>query len=454
MRVALPLFPAGAAAATAAAPFRMVRPRRSPAAAGGVPARSRPYRAATASVSPSATAGAVDDDAAATGPPPPRAAVPNKLPRVTRSRSAAATATTAAAAATAEVVPDPLPDASAGVPTSLGVPAATLAAADAGDRLALEAWLHAAGHHRVAGIDEAGRGPWAGPVVAAAVVLHSTPSTPGKESTVFDLAGVRDSKKLTAATRARLLRALVAATRPAVTSATTTAGIPDGRVPYAGTAWAGDTRGGLRGGVGWGGPTAGVEFGVGVVPATIVDAVNVLQATRLAMAAAVAALPGGPPDALLVDGPRMTVPGGGGVGSGSHNGDMVDGAGGSDNHGGVSGGHRVAPPPVAVQVALKGADDRSAAVALASVVAKETRDALMRDADTVWPGYGFGRHAGYGTRAHAAALRSRGACAIHRLTYKPVRAVVEAAAAGATATAAAAADDDAAGPPVSSEGGK
>jgi ribonuclease HII len=193
-----------------------------------------------------------------------------------------------------------------------------------------------AGHTLVAGVDEVGRGPLAGPVVAAAVVLpHPLPQ-------VLRTAGIRDSKQLSARARARLAPLI---RRHAV--------------------------------------------GVGVGEASVeeVDALNVLEATRLAMARAVAEL-APVPDLLLVD--ALDLPQAG-----------------------------IPCRPIVHGDAL------CLSIAAASIVAKVFRDALMVEMDGRHPGYGFARHKGYGTAEHLAALRRLGPTPEHRRTFGPVRAMYE-----------------------------
>jgi ribonuclease HII len=79
----------------------------------------------------------------------------------------------------------------------------------------------------------------------------------------------------------------------------------------------------------------------------------------------------------------------------------------------------------APQFALIGGDALSVSVAAASIIAKVTRDRMMRAMDAVWTGYGFDRHVGYGTRQHLAALHALGPCPEHRKSFAPVRALVE-----------------------------
>ncbi len=195
-----------------------------------------------------------------------------------------------------------------------------------------EAAAHAGGYARVCGIDEAGRGPLAGPVVAAAVILP-----PG-----YELPGLTDSKKLTARRREALFTALM----------------EDARVSKCVA-------------------SASVEE---------IDSLNILRATHLAMrraAEGLAASPAGGVDFCLIDG--LPVPG----------------------------------FPLPSRALVKG-DARCLSIAAASILAKVTRDHGMQELDTLYPQYGFARHAGYGTRLHLEALARYGACPQHRRSFAPV----------------------------------
>ena len=194
------------------------------------------------------------------------------------------------------------------------------------------------GTRRVAGVDEVGRGPLAGPVVAAAVVLPLRPS--GEVSRAGWIGRLRDSKQLTAAQRESLF--------PLIER-------------YA-------------------------DWGLGVVSAQVVDQINILQATRLAMQRAVAAIET-PPDALIVD------------------------------------GREVVAGSIVQRSEVKG-DARCASVAAASVLAKVTRDRMMCELDREFPGYGLSEHKGYATSDHRAALERLGYSTIHRLSFAPVRAAI------------------------------
>ena len=180
---------------------------------------------------------------------------------------------------------------------------------------------------RVAGLDEAGRGPLAGPVVAAAVVLE-----PGTR-----IAGVDDSKRLTPEERESLYSEIRA---------------------------------------------RAIAVGVGLVDAETIDRVNILQATRRAMGLALGAL-GLEPELVLTDFVALD-----GLRCPQRN--LVNG------------------------------DQRSATVAAASIIAKVTRDRMMAEADQDYPQYGFGRHKGYPTVEHLAALTAHGPCPLHRRTFHGV----------------------------------
>lgn len=194
-----------------------------------------------------------------------------------------------------------------------------------------EAALLDSGYAVVAGVDEVGRGPLAGPVVAGAAIL---PPHPVGEWVGF----IRDSKQLTHRRRQIAL---------------------DGMQAAAAT---------LR---------------TGTATAREVDALGIVEATRVAMARAIAALPIAP-EFLLIDAlplPNVRLP----------------------------------------QRAIVKGDAKCLSIAAASIAAKIARDEMLRDADAAFPGYGFAQHKGYGTRRHLDSLERLGACAIHRYTFAPVR---------------------------------
>lgn len=179
----------------------------------------------------------------------------------------------------------------------------------------------------VAGIDEAGRGPWAGPVVAAAVILdpHRLPE------------GIDDSKRLSVRRRAAIFDALREV----------------------------------------------AEIGIGRASVEEIDAMNISQATALAMRRAVAGLHA-PPAMALVDG--RWIPAG-------------------------------LPCPAR---AIIGGDGRALSIAAASIVAKVTRDRIMAELAETWPGYGWERNAGYGVPAHIEALGRLGVTPHHRRSFRPI----------------------------------
>lgn len=179
----------------------------------------------------------------------------------------------------------------------------------------------------VAGIDEAGRGPLAGPVVAAAVILDPQRL----------VRGLADSKILSPERREEL--AILIRERA--------------------IAWA-----------------------TGEADVTEIDTINILHATMLAMCRAVAALSVSPEEAL-VDGNRC--------------------------------------PDLACRVRAIVKGDRDVkSISAASIIAKTTRDAMLREFDKLYPVYGFAQHKGYGTPGHLAALERHGPCPIHRRSFAPV----------------------------------
>ena len=179
----------------------------------------------------------------------------------------------------------------------------------------------------VCGVDEAGRGPWAGPVTAAAVILDPV-CLPN---------GINDSKKLNKVARERLFDEIMA---------------------------------------------VAVASCVVMVDAPTIDEINILEATHLAMAQAVAGLHL-VPSLALIDGNRAP---------------------------------KLACPAITI---VKG-DALSLSIGAASILAKVARDNFMAQADLDYPGYGFARHKGYGVPEHMAALAKLGPCPLHRMSFKPV----------------------------------
>jgi len=176
----------------------------------------------------------------------------------------------------------------------------------------------------IAGIDEAGRGPLAGPVVAAAVVLPEN---------IF-ISGLNDSKKLSEKRREELYSIIT---------------------------------------------EKAIAYDVGIVDEKIIDELNIINATKMAMEIAVESLKV-TPELLLID--------------------------------------AVALDALKVQQKsiIKG-DALSISIAAASIIAKVTRDRLIEEMDEVYPEYGFKKHKGYGTKEHIEAIKKFGICPIHRTSF-------------------------------------
>ena len=204
------------------------------------------------------------------------------------------------------------------------------------DRFEFERVLWRQNIARVAGVDEAGRGPLAGPVVAAAAILPSRWAELGLPA---GLIGLNDSKQLTAGQRETYFAFLTTC--------------------------------------------AEIEFAIAAVDAGVIDEINILQATHRAMNEALAQLSPLPPHALVDGRPVKTL--------------------------------RVP------QTAIVKGDARSYSIAAASVLAKVTRDRLMREYHAQFPEYGFAEHKGYGTAKHLAAIGEHGACPIHRKSFAPMK---------------------------------
>lgn len=180
----------------------------------------------------------------------------------------------------------------------------------------------------VAGVDEAGRGPLAGPVVAAAVVL-------GYKEDLFTWQGINDSKQLSPQKREKLYRTILDRSN---------------------------------------------AVGLGIVNADIIDKINIHRASLEAMKLAVEQLKP-QPGFILADG--FTIPG-------------ID----------------------FPQEAIKGGDRLCLSIAAASIVAKVTRDRLMKKYDKIYPGYGFAKNMGYPTPGHRKAIKSLGFSELHRRTFR------------------------------------
>jgi ribonuclease HII len=200
--------------------------------------------------------------------------------------------------------------------------------------------LKSQGYDLIAGIDEVGRGALAGPVVASAVILPHPANLPW-------LGLVRDSKELTSKKRESLF-ALIS--------------------------------------------KEAVAVGIGIVPSQVIDSVNILKATKLAMIQAVERL-SRQPHFLIID--RVTL--------------------------------SQCPIP---QRGITRGDKLCLSIACASIIAKVTRDHMMVEFDQIHPGYGFAQHKGYGTGEHISCLQKLGPSPIHRLYFAPVRNVIASQSAG------------------------
>ena len=181
--------------------------------------------------------------------------------------------------------------------------------------------------HLICGVDEAGRGPFAGPVVAGAVIL----SLDDPEREILYL---NDSKKLSEKKREALYDEIM---------------------------------------------EKAVSVGVGIVERDVIDEINILQATFLAMQKAIAALDP-QPDYILAD--AVTIP-------------------------------KILIPQEGI---VKG-DAKSVSIAAGSIIAKVTRDRIMYEYDKLYPEYGFASHKGYGTEAHIEAIKEYGMLDIHRRSF-------------------------------------
>lgn len=179
-------------------------------------------------------------------------------------------------------------------------------------------------YNTICGIDEVGRGPFAGPVVAAAVVLPKD----------CDILYLNDSKKLSEKKRELLYDEIYEKAE---------------------------------------------AVAIGMASEKVIDEINILQATYEAMRQAISKL-AVIPDLLLND--AVTIPG-------------------------------IEIPQVPI---VKG-DAQSASIAAASIVAKVTRDRMMKEYDKIYPGYEFARNKGYGTKAHIQGIREHGICDLHRKTF-------------------------------------
>lgn len=199
------------------------------------------------------------------------------------------------------------------------------------EMLTSERKLWQQGYDFIAGVDEVGRGPLAGPVVAAAVVLPKD----------FSVLGINDSKKVTEKKREELFPII---------------------------------------------KETAIAYGIGVVDHQVIDEINILEATKIAMKEAIENLKidllnkkEKNIDYILIDALTLDV-------------------------------------DVPQKAMIKG-DAKSVSIAAASILAKVTRDHMMIEYDKVYPGYSFASNKGYGTKAHYEGLNNLGLCPIHRKTF-------------------------------------
>ncbi len=192
------------------------------------------------------------------------------------------------------------------------------------EMLKIENDLYSKGYKLIAGVDEAGRGPLCGPVVAAAVILPEN----------YKIEGVNDSKKLSEKKREMLYDKII---------------------------------------------NEAVAVGVGISDVDVIEKVNILNATKMAMKEAISKL-SVKPDFVLIDGNQMI---------------DID---------------------IEASTVVSG-DAKSESIAAASIIAKVTRDRMLYDYDKVYPEYGFAKHKGYGTKAHIAAIKEYGLTPIHRPSF-------------------------------------
>lgn len=192
------------------------------------------------------------------------------------------------------------------------------------DMLKIERELYSKGYRLIAGVDEAGRGPLCGPVVAAAVILPKD----------IKIEGVNDSKKLTEKKREALYEKIY---------------------------------------------EKALAVGVGISDVELIEKVNILNATKIAMCEAIKNLKI-LPEYVLIDGNQMI---------------DID---------------------IEASTVVKG-DANSESIAAASIIAKVTRDRMLYEYDKLYPEYGFAKHKGYGTKAHIEAIKKYGITKIHRESF-------------------------------------
>ena len=196
--------------------------------------------------------------------------------------------------------------------------------------LTYEKDLYKQGLTLIAGVDEVGRGPLAGPVVAAAVILPQG----------CKIKGLNDSKKIPKKKHLEVFQAVQDQT---------------------------------------------LSIGIGIIDNQVIDQVNIYEATKLAMKEAISQL-SLQPQHLLIDAMKLDL-------------------------------------PISQTSIIKG-DANSLSIAAASIIAKVTRDELMKDYDSQFPGYDFSANAGYGTARHLEGIEKQGITPIHRLSFEPIKSMV------------------------------
>lgn len=189
----------------------------------------------------------------------------------------------------------------------------------------IENEIYNSGIETICGIDEAGRGPLAGPVVVAAVIMP-------KDSMIE---GVNDSKKVSEKKRETLYEQII---------------------------------------------NEAIAYGVGIIDQKEIDEINILNATKKGLTTAI--------KELKVKPQRI----------------LVDALTGIDTLG------------IPYTSIIKG-DAKAYSIAAASIIAKVTRDRIMREWDEIYPEYGFEKHKGYGTKMHIDAIKEYGLCPLHRLSF-------------------------------------
>ena len=190
--------------------------------------------------------------------------------------------------------------------------------------LLIEESLYDEGYEYICGVDEAGRGPLCGPVVAAAVILPKHGC----------IEGVNDSKKISEKKREKLYDDIM---------------------------------------------KGAIAVGIGISDVDVIEKVNILNATKIAMKKAIESL-SIKPDYVLIDGNQKI---------------DID----------------------ILQETVVSGDAKSESIASASIIAKVTRDRMLRKFDEMYPEYGFAKHKGYGTKAHIEAIKKYGLTPIHRKSF-------------------------------------